>query len=105
MNEYIDIDKESIPYSFEMELSEEVFEFEVNYNESFDFFTVDLFKNGEPLVLGEKLVLNKPLFENRVSIDLPKVRMIPKDRAGATKRITFSNLNETVFLFVGEDNE
>lgn len=105
MNEYIEIDKESIPYSFEIDLAGEIFDFEINYNESFDFFTVDLYKNGKTLVLGEKIVLNMPLFQNRVSIDLPKVQIIPKDRAGVAKRITYSNLNETVFLFVGESSE
>lgn len=105
MNEYIEIDKESIPYSFEIELGEEVFEIEVNYNESGDFFTVDLFKNGYALVLGEKLILNTPLFNNKVSIELPKVTLIPIDRAGLSSRITWENMNETVFLYVGDLNE
>lgn len=106
MNEYIDIDKESIPYRFEMELAGEVFEFEVNYNESFDFFTIDLYKNGTPLILGEKLILNRPLFQNSVNIELPKVKIVPKDRGNVAKRITFDNMNETVFLYVMEgDND
>lgn len=105
MNEYIEIDKDEIPYSFEIELAGEVFEIEVNYNQTYDFFTVDLFKDGGVLVIGEKLIINRPLFENRVNIDLPKVQIIPKDRANSTTRITYENMNETVFLYVGDSDE
>ena len=105
MNEYIEIDKDEIPYSFEIELAGEVFEIEVNYNETYDFFTVDLFKDGGVLVIGEKLIINRPLFENRVNIDLPKVQIIPKDRANSATRITYENMNETVFLYVGDSDE
>lgn len=105
MSQYIEIDKKSIPYRFEIDLNNEVFEIQVNYNESFDFFTIDLVKNGQALVLGEKLMLNRPLFVNRVSIELPKVQIIPKDRANVASRITFENMNETVFLYVGEFDE
>ncbi|QDQ03149.1 hypothetical protein FOH38_23395 [Lysinibacillus fusiformis] len=104
-DEYIDINKDDIPYSMEIELVGEVFEIEFNYNRAHDFFTVDLFKNGKALVIGEKLKLNRPLFRNRVGLDLPKVQIIPKDRANSAKRITYENLNETVFLYVGDANE
>ena len=55
MNEYIEIDKDEIPYSFEIELAGEVFEIEVNYNQTYDFFTVDLFKDGGFLLLEKNL--------------------------------------------------
>lgn len=104
-DEYIDINKADIPYSMEIELIGEVFEMEFNYNQAHDFFTVDLFKNGQALVIGEKLILNRALFRHYVDLDLPKVQLIPKDRAEVADRITFNNLNETVFLFVGESIE
>lgn len=105
MNEYIEIDKNEIPYAFEVELAGEIFEIEVNYNETFDFFTIDLFKEGDPLVTGEKLILNRTLFRNRVHIDLPKVPIIPMDRSQQETRITYDNLNETVFLFIIESSD
>ena len=107
MNEYIDIDKNEIPYAFEVELGGDIFEFEINYNAAYDFFTVDLFKGEFPLVIGEKLQLNRPLFRNRTHIDLPTVILIPKDRAGVANRITYDNFNDTVFLYilVGEKHE
>ena len=100
--EYIDIDKNEIPYTFEIDLAGTVYQLEINYNQSFDYFTVDLFKDNIALVVGEKLILNQPLFRNFVSIDLPKRTIIPLDRANNAKRITWDNFNETVFLFVGE---
>lgn len=105
MNEYIEIDKNEIPYSFEVELAGEIFEMEVNYNETFDFFTVDLFKEDAPIVTGEKLILNRPLFRNRVHIGLPKAAIIPMDRSQQETRITYDNLNETVFLFIIESGD
>lgn len=36
--EYIPIEKENIPYQFDIELGADLFTLEVNYNERFDFF-------------------------------------------------------------------
>lgn len=99
------INKDEIPYAFEIELGGEVFALEINYNAAHDFFTVDLFKNDVPLVVGEMLQLNRPLFRNRVHIDLPTITLIPKDRAGVATRITYENMNETVFLYVLKEGE
>lgn len=104
MNEYINIEKPEIPYAFEIELDGIVYGLEINYNQSFDYFTVDLFRDGIALVIGEKLVLNRPLFRNFVDINLPKTQLIPLDRAGNAKRITWDNFNETVFLYVVGDD-
>lgn len=104
-DEYIDVDKADIPHSIEIELAGEIYELEFSYNVAHDFFTVDLFKNDVPLVVGEKMILNRPLFRNRVHIDLPKVNIIPKDRAGVATRINYDNFNETVFLYVLKEGE
>ncbi|MBU5214351.1 phage baseplate plug protein [Heyndrickxia oleronia] len=96
------IDKDLIPYQFEIELEGELFTFVVDYNFQFDFFTIDCLKNEKPLVYGEKLILNRPLFAGLTNIELPKITITPKDRAGIEKRITFDNLSETVFLYAGE---
>ncbi|RYI25203.1 hypothetical protein EVU96_24880 [Bacillus infantis] len=94
------IEKEQIPYRFDIELASDLFTFEVHYNKHFDFFTLDIEKDGAALINGEKLVLNKPLFSDSVNVNLPKIKIIPKDRAGIERRITFDNLSETVFLYV-----
>lgn len=102
--EYIEIEKELIPYSFEIDIDDKEYEIEVNYNERFDFFTVDLYKEGVPLVVGEKLVFNRPLFDGLANVDLPQTKIIPRDRAGEVNRITYDNMESTVFLYVGDSD-
>lgn len=104
--EYIEIDKDLIPYRFDITLKEETYTFDVNYNYLKDYFTIDLFKNGEIIVLGEKLIYGKPLFLSAQYRDIPKVEIIPLDLSNQTERITFENLNNEVFLYiVGDNNE
>lgn len=98
--EYIEIDKDEIPYRFVIDLAGEEFEFEINYNNRYDFFTVDLYKDSRTLVVGEKMILNRPLFTDLVDIELPRVTITPKDRSNIETRITYENLEKTVFLFV-----
>lgn len=101
MEQYINIDKSAIPYRFEIELRSEMFEFEVRYNEDYEFFTIVLYKDGEYLA-EEKLVYGKELFEEVEDVRFPKVDIVPNDPGGLQKKITYQNLNETVFLEVIE---
>lgn len=102
---YIKIEKELIPYEFEVSLKGEMFKFEVNYNEDFDFFAIDLYKNDEIIILGEKLVYGRPLFLPCLHKDIPKAYILPYDISESVNRITFENLNEQVFLYLVEDDE
>lgn len=96
--QYVDIDKDELPYALEMDLGG-FYKLEFHYNAAFDFFSVDLFKNDEPLLLGEKLILNRPLFNNSVHIDIPYMLLVPMDRAGTATRITYDNFGDTVLLY------
>jgi hypothetical protein len=98
--EYISIDLAEIPYRFEIELAGEVFTFEIHYNHEFDFFTIDLEKNGEVLVYGEKIVYGRPLFSAFSDSRLPKVRIVPKDPSGQATRVGWDELETSVFLIV-----
>lgn len=97
---YIDIEKEKIPYSFEVVLAGETFQFEVFYNVVGDFFSVNLYKNHELVVLGEKIVYGVDLFDNLKHLPVPKVTIRPFDTTGKADKITYENLNEDVFLYV-----
>lgn len=108
--EYIEINKEELPETFEIDLANETFTLSFSYNETGDFFTVDLYKpNSEgvltPLVLGEKLTLNRPLWESITSLDLPAPTLIPMDLSNTEKRITWENFGETVFLYIDDEGE
>jgi hypothetical protein len=73
---------------------------EVNYNPGFDFFTIDLFRDSEPLVYGEKIVYGVPLFHDIADRRFPAVTITPLDESGKDTEVTWKTLNETVFLFV-----
>ncbi|MGM0806527.1 MAG: phage baseplate plug family protein [Bacillota bacterium] len=108
--EYIDINKEELPESFELDLGNETFTLSFAYNETGDFFTVSLYKldvNGRlsPLVIGEKLVLNRPLWSELSSLELPAPTLIPLDISNTEKRITWDNLGVSVFLYIDNEGE
>lgn len=96
----ISIDKEDIPYQFDVELVGEMFTFLIKYNATFDFFTVDLSKNGEILVYGVPMVYGVPLFGSFNNVNLPRVPLVPYDLANKEDVITYDNMNRTVFLYV-----
>lgn len=103
--EYINIDKNLIPYKFDIKLAGETYTFEIRYNELYDFFSIDLYKNQEPIVLGEKIVYGKPLFATCLHKDIPKVSILPYDISLHFDDLTFKNLGEQVFLYLVEDDE
>lgn len=101
--EYINIEKELIPYSFEIELGVELFQVGVEYNEVGDFFTLDLSKDEEVLVSNEKIVYGEPLFSEIYDARYPAPLIIPIDESGKETRVSWNNLNKTVFLVVMND--
>ncbi|CAM4012920.1 phage baseplate plug family protein [Mesobacillus zeae] len=101
MLDYIPIDKDSLPEQFEIDLGNESFIFEVNYNQSFDFFTINLYDaNQIPIVIGEKLVLNRPLWSNLIDQRLPAPAIVPMDESGKAIRVTLDNFMVTTFLYI-----
>lgn len=104
--EYIEIDKTQIPYAFDIEIESDVFTFDVRYNERHDFFTIDLLKDDELIVAGEKIVYGVPLFERSYDPKThPVVTIMPMDLSNKETRVTYGNLNETVFLYILDGSE
>lgn len=103
---YIEIEKDNIPYSFTYDYLEHIFEFEILYNEEYDYFTIDLYLldglNKVSVVLGEKLMLNQMLFLDKsyLNIDLP--RLIPYDFSDNSKRFGYDEI-DNIYLVVVED--
>ena len=102
MYKYIPIQKELIPYSFDIVLDNKTYTFEVKYNVIGDFFTVDLMRDSKIIIVGEKIVYGRALFLNARHLGVPNLPIIPYDLALNTDRITYDNLNETVFLWLME---
>ena len=104
MNEYIPIYKDAIPYVFDIKLKGKIYTFEVNYNADGDYFTLDLYKQGKMIALGEKIVYGSPLFETYRDERFPQVKITPLDRNRNKDRVGYDELGEDVFLYVEELN-
>lgn len=100
---YIELDPNEIPVQFEIDFEQETFTMGINYNETFDFYTVDLWDSeGYVIVLGEKIVLNRPLFESIVDERLPAPSIVPYDESGQADDVNQSNFYKTVFLTIDD---
>lgn len=99
----IEIDKDILPYEVNMEL-DKLYTFGFNYNSTYDFFTVDLSLGEEVIVQGEKIVYGRALFQQVQHLDIPDVTIIPFEITDKESRITYENMGDKVFLFLGDVN-
>lgn len=103
MRDYIEINKELLPYSFNILLADEWFELYISYNKTADLFTVTLYKEDE-LICTEPVILDMTLFKDVYQPGkFPAIEIVPQ---GANEvAVTFENLGETVFLTVDDEGE
>lgn len=98
--QFIPIQKDMIPYRFDIILNGKTFTFDVKYNAMSDFFTVDLLRNDQYIVIGEKIVYGRTLFLNQRHLDVPDIAIVPYDLSLNEYDVTWDNLNNTVFLWI-----
>jgi len=103
--QYIQVDKEAIPYSADMRLGGITYTLTFNYNAEGDFFTVDLARSDEVLALGEKLVYGKALFQAYADSRFPLPALIPLDASGQAERVGWSEIGESVLLYAVEPGD
>lgn len=101
----INFDKSELPERFEIDFYEQTVVLQFDYNATGDFFTVHLYKIGDdgedvPVVLGEKLVLGRALWENISRFDIPAPTLIPLDIGMKAECVTYENMNDSVFLYI-----
>ena len=108
----IEINKDLIPYEFDIVLADETFKIGINFNETAELFTVDLSKLNEEsgeyeeICKGEPIVYGKKLWEDVYITDrYPAVDIVPLDESGENNAVTFDNLNETVFLCIDNTDD
>ena len=105
----IEINKDLIPYTFEILLCGELFEIRVDYNSTGDLFVLSLYKDGQLIRAGQPLIYGMKLWETvYVSGEYPMIDIIPLDESGEANSVTYDNLNRTVFLVIdnqGDDEE
>lgn len=101
--QFIDIDADRVPCSFLIKLTDKTYRLTFAYNETADFFTVNLEISASggntPLIFGEVLRYGKPLFEafNDERYPLPiicplcltgdNIREITRDNFGTKVRL------------------
>lgn len=105
MKDRILINKDLIPYTFEILLGDIWYEIEVNYNETADLFTLALYKDGKTISAGEPIIYGKPLFSDIYSTDFPPLVIVAVDESGNDNCVTWKNFNETVYLCVYNDGD
>lgn len=108
----IEINKEQIPYEFDIVLADETFLIGVNYNEIADLFTLSLSKLNEEtgeyetICTGEPIIYGQPLWKDvYISDKYPAVDIVPLDESGESTSVTYDNLNNTVFLTIDNGND
>ena len=101
MRDFIEINKDLVPYQFNILLADQWFEMYINHNKTADLFTVTIYKDNE-LICTEPLVLNVPLFcDVYQPVKFPAITITPHS---TTERvITHENVGNSVFLTI--DNE
>lgn len=104
MRNRIPIEKDLIPYSFEILLGDELFTLEINHNEIADLFTVALWKDGVLICGGEPFIYGVPLFQDvYMTRKYPSITIVPYDESGIENRVTKENFGNTVFLCIDDE--
>lgn len=106
MRDRIIIEKDLLPYSFDILLGGEWFNLEFHYNETADLFTVTLAKESEVLVYNEPIIYGVPLFADLYQSGIfPALDIVPWDESEQENTVTWDNFNETVFLTIKQGGE
>lgn len=109
MRPYIPIDVNDLPEEFTFDIGDTEYTIGVDYNRTADLFSIDLYdEDYNPIVIGEPLVLNKPLFSELNDSRLPEEQIIPLDESDRETKITSDNFGYSVQLYLdilGEDSQ
>jgi hypothetical protein len=104
MRDIIEINKDLIPYQFDILLGSDLFTLRVDYNKAADLFTIGLYKDGEMICAGEPLIYGVPLFSDIFTVgQYPEIDIVPLDESGQESAVTWDNFGKTVFLTIDDE--
>lgn len=105
MRDRVIIDKNMIPYQFDIILAGQPFSLAVDYNKSADLFTVSLYDSeGTLLIAGEPLIYGQPLFSDVYRAGkFPTVDLVPLDESRKEHSVNWDNFGKTVFLTIDDE--
>lgn len=103
----IEIEKSLIPYRMEILFGAELYTLNIQYNKTYDLFTIGLENaDGEVICTAEPVVYGQPLWQDvQFPGGYPALRIIPWDESGQGNTVTWDNFNKTVFLTVDNAEE
>ncbi len=106
MRDRILVEKELIPYSFDILLGAEWFNLGFKYNETAGIFTVTLSKDDTVLVYDEPMMYGQVLFSALYQSGIyPMLDIVPWDESEQETAVTWDNFGETVFLTIQQGDE
>ena len=107
--EYIKIDKNLIPYEFEISLFGEMFKIKVTHNSIADMIVLGLSKQNtetgmyEEVSAGEPVIYGVPLWQDVfIANKFPFSPITPFDKSGESNAVTYDNISSTVFLYIAD---
>lgn len=112
MAEIININKNLIPYSFEIILGGITHKLSIDYNNGGDFFAIDLSNQFGNLVHGEKILLNQVIFQaqyedENLNLDprFPRELLIALANNSSVDKASWDHLGSDVFIYVVKRSE
>lgn len=103
IHDTIEVDADDFPYTQFVDLSDGVFLFTFQWNETDQHFTVDVADaEGNDIRKGEVLILNQALWRGINDDALPTDTIIPMDESGNETQIDPGNLGDTVQLCIDD---
>ncbi len=111
MVDIIDINKDLIPYSFNI-LLDKTYKLGIKYNEYNDTVLVDLFdEEGNEVYLNETMTYSMPLWWYQLedingnrNVNFPDKYLIPLSVDGVERLVNFENLQDKIVLVVTDRN-
>lgn len=103
----IPVNKDLIPYQFDIELAGEVFNLRFDYNALHDFYTVTLSKSGKVVAYNSPLIYGQPLFAEAWQNNgkFPACDIIPLDLSDEADVVNAETFQEKVFLWIDNGKE
>lgn len=99
------IDKSVMPYGIKIEIAGFDYRMDFFYNADADTFTVNLYFQEEPVIMGEPILINNPLFYDFSYLPIPIVPIMPLSNGEEVERVGWQEFGESVQLYlVGGDD-
>ena len=110
MADIIAIDKNKIPYKFDIKFENGIFRFKISYNKFNDRIYIELYDTDDNVIFeNEMLQFGMPCWlpqmidnQNNLNPDYPNKFLVPLSASGEELPVNILNIGESVFLSIQE---